>query len=43
MTRALKPLADPTTQPRLAEALRLVRGEGPTSAYKAMLRTPREA
>jgi hypothetical protein len=41
MTRVLKPLADPTTPLRLTKALHVVRGEGPISAYKAMLRSPR--
>jgi hypothetical protein len=36
--RALKPLAEPQAPERLTKALRLVRGEGALSAYKAMLR-----
>jgi hypothetical protein len=41
MTRALKPLANPDAPNRLASALRVVRGEGPPSAYKALVRRPK--
>ncbi len=41
MTRAFKPLANPDAPKRLTEALRLVRGEGPVSAYRALVKNPR--
>ena len=41
MTRAFKPLKNPDAPKRLTEALRLVRGEGPISAYRALVKNPR--
>lgn len=41
MTRALKPLQSPDAPKNLAAALRLVRGEGPSSAYRALIKRPR--
>lgn len=41
MTRALKPLLSSDAPKRLTEALRLVRGEGPASAYRALVKSPR--
>jgi len=41
MTWAFRPLANPDAPKRLTEALRLVRGEGPMSAYKALVKNPR--
>ncbi|OUS97295.1 hypothetical protein CA951_02815 [Rhodococcus sp. NCIMB 12038] len=36
MVRALRPLAQDAAPKRFAEALQVVRGEGPESAYKAL-------
>lgn len=41
MTRAFKPLANPDAPKRLAAAIRLVRGEGPMSAYRALVKNPK--
>lgn len=41
MTRAIRPLAESRVSEKLSEALRLVRGEGPESAYKALFRNGR--
>lgn len=40
-SRAIKPLFDDNAAPRLAEAIRVVRGEGPASAYRALSRRQR--
>lgn len=37
-SRAARPLATAGAAPRLAEAIKVVRGEGPTSAYRALCR-----
>jgi hypothetical protein len=41
MTRAFKPLKNPDAPKRLSQALQLVRGEGATSAYRALIGKPR--
>jgi hypothetical protein len=41
MVSAVRPFSDPTAPQKLTEALRLARGEGPTSAYKAFSRRSR--
>ena len=41
MTRAIRPLAESGVGQKLAQAMRLVRGEGPESAYKALSRNGR--
>ena len=40
-TRAAKPLAEPNASPHLTEAIKVARGEGPASAYKALSRHQR--
>lgn len=40
-TRAAKPFADPNLPGRLTEAIKVTRGEGPASAYKALSRRQR--
>lgn len=41
MVRAVRPFSDPTAPQKLTEALRVVRGEGAASAYKALSRRSR--
>jgi hypothetical protein len=41
MSRAAKPLSDDNVSSRLTEAIKVVRGEGPASAYKALSRYQR--
>jgi hypothetical protein len=41
MTRASKPLRNPDAPKRLTDALHLVRGEGPMSAYRALVKHPK--
>lgn len=41
MTRAFRPFSEPNVSRNLSEALRVVRGEGPESAYKALSRNGR--
>lgn len=41
MTRAIRPLAESGVGHKLSQAMRLVRGEGPESAYKALSRNGR--
>lgn len=41
MSRAVKPLSDDNVSSRLTEAIKVVRGEGPASAYKALSRYQR--
>ena len=38
MTRAVRPFGDPNAVKHFADALALVRGEGPMSAYRALTR-----
>jgi hypothetical protein len=41
MTRAFRPLANPEAPTQLTKALRVVRSEGPVSAYRALVKLPR--